>query len=413
MNVTDVDVLDNNDPLAKYRDEFHLPENTIYLDGNSLGALPKRVKQRVKEVTEQQWGNDLISSWNQHNWVHLPQQVGKKIAPIIGAAEGQVICCDSISVNLFKLLSAALSFNGTNNRNKVISSHDNFPTDLYIAQGLQGLLGEQPCQFVDVQEDDLLRSIDDSTAVVMVTEVNFRSGKRLDIKSLTERAHQHGALIIVDLAHSAGAMPVHLDDWNVDMAVGCTYKYLNGGPGAPAFVYVNKALQGKLQQPIAGWFGHKNPFEFNPAYQPDSGIKQFLAGTPSIISMSAIDAALDLFDDLDLQTVRKKSVTLTTLFDDLINQYGLSDQLQRLSPASADKRGSQLSYSFDYAYELCQALIERGVIADYRAPHFIRFGFAPLYNSYKDVWNAVEQIRNVMQTDAYKESRYAERQAVT
>ncbi|ASG65046.1 kynureninase [Idiomarina piscisalsi] len=413
MNLTDVERLDSNDPLAQYRDEFDIPDNTIYLDGNSLGALPKRVKQRVREVTEQQWGNDLISSWNQHDWVNLPQQVGEKIAPIIGAAEGQVICCDSISVNLFKLLSAALSCNGTTRRNKVISSHDNFPTDLYIAQGLQGLLDEARCQFVDVQEDQLLDSIDDSTAVIMVTEVNFRSGKRLDIKSLTERAHQHGALIIVDLAHSAGAMPVYLDDCQVDMAVGCTYKYLNGGPGAPAFVYVNKALKGKLQQPIAGWFGHQNPFEFDPQYQPDSGIKQFLAGTPSIISMSAIDAALELFDNLDLQTVRKKSVVLTTLFDDLINQYGLSDQLQRLSPASTEERGSQLSYSFDFAYELCQALIDRGVIADYRAPHFIRFGFAPLYNSYKDVWNAVEQIRDVLHSGVYKDNRYAQRQAVT
>lgn len=413
MNLTDVERLDSNDPLAQYRDEFNIPDNTIYLDGNSLGALPKRVKQRVREVTEQQWGNDLISSWNQHDWVNLPQQVGEKIAPIIGAAEGQVICCDSISVNLFKLLSAALSCNGTTDRNKVISSHDNFPTDLYIAQGLQGLLGEARCQFVDVQEDQLLNSIDDSTAVIMVTEVNFRSGKRLDIKSLTERAHQHGALIIVDLAHSAGAMPVQLDDWQVDMAVGCTYKYLNGGPGAPAFVYVNKTLQGKLQQPIAGWFGHQKPFDFDPQYQPDSGIKQFLAGTPSIISMSAIDAALELFDNLDLQTLRKKSVVLTTLFDDLINQYGLSGQLQRLSPASAEERGSQLSYSFDFAYELCQALIDRGVIADYRAPHFIRFGFAPLYNSYKDVWSAVEQIRDVLHSGAYKDNRYAQRQAVT
>lgn len=413
MNLTDVERLDNNDPLAQYRDEFDIPDNTIYLDGNSLGALPKRVKQRVREVTEQQWGNDLISSWNQHDWVNLPQQVGEKIAPIIGSAEGQVICCDSISVNLFKLLSAALSFNGTTCRNKVISNHDNFPTDLYIAQGLQGLLGETRCQFVDVQEDQLLNSIDDSTAVIMVTEVNFRSGKRLDIKSLTERAHQHGALIIVDLAHSAGAMPVQLDDWQVDMAVGCTYKYLNGGPGAPAFVYVNKTLQGKLQQPIAGWFGHQKPFDFDPQYQPDSGIKQFLAGTPSIISMSAIDAALELFDNLDLQTLRKKSVVLTTLFDDLINQYGLSDQLQRLSPASTEERGSQLSYSFDFAYELCQALIDRGVIADYRAPHFIRFGFAPLYNSYKDVWSAVEQIRDVLHSGAYKDNRYAQRQAVT
>ena len=409
----EIKTLDKQDPLQSYREQFSLPENTIYLDGNSLGALPTRVKQRVQAVTEQQWGEDLISSWNTHDWVSLPQRVGDKIAPIIGANPGDVICCDSISVNLFKLLSAAVQFNTSRQRNKIISSRDNFPTDLYIAQGLQGLLGSDKCHFVDVEEEQLLNQIDDSVAIVLVTEVNFRSGKRLDIAALTRKAHQHGALIVVDLAHSAGVMPIHLNDWQVDMAVGCTYKYLNGGPGAPAFVYVNRALQGRLQQPIAGWFGHRSPFEFSPHYAADTGIKQFLAGTPSVISMAAVDAALELFADLDLQSVRTKSLQLGSLFDELIAQHGLQDKLQRLSPTEPEQRGSQLSYAFDYAYELCQALIDRGVIADFRAPNYIRFGFAPLYNSFEDIWHAVQAINDVIASEAYKEPRWSKRQAVT
>ena len=409
----EIKTLDKQDPLQSYREQFSLPENTIYLDGNSLGALPTRVKQRVQAVTEQQWGEDLISSWNTHDWVSLPQQVGDKIAPVIGANPGDVICCDSISVNLFKLLSAAVQFNTSRQRNKIISSRDNFPTDLYIAQGLQGLLGSDKCHFVDVEEEQLLNQIDDSVAIVLVTEVNFRSGKRLDIAALTRKAHQHGALIVVDLAHSAGVMPIHLNHWKVDMAVGCTYKYLNGGPGAPAFVYVNQALQGRLQQPIAGWFGHRSPFEFSPHYLADTGIKQFLAGTPSVISMAAVDAALELFADLDLQSVRTKSLQLGSLFDELIAQQGLQDKLQRLSPAEPEQRGSQLSYAFDYAYELCQALIDRGVIADFRAPNYIRFGFAPLYNSFEDIWHAVQAISDVIASEAYKEPRWSKRQAVT
>ena len=413
IKLDEIKTLDKQDPLHSYREQFSLPKNTIYLDGNSLGALPTRVKQRVKAVTEQQWGEDLISSWNTHDWVSLPQRVGDKIAPVIGASTGDVICCDSISVNLFKLLSAAVQFNTSRQRNKIISSHDNFPTDLYIAQGLQGLLGSEKCHFVNVEEEQLLNQIDDSVAIVLVTEVNFRSGKRLDIAALTRKAHQHGALIIVDLAHSAGVMPIHLNDWQVDMAVGCTYKYLNGGPGAPAFVYVNQALQGRLQQPIAGWFGHRSPFEFSPHYVADTGIKQFLAGTPSVISMAAVDAALELFADLDLQSVRTKSLQLGSLFDQLIAQHGLQDKLQRLSPAEPEQRGSQLSYAFDYAYELCQVLIDRGVIADFRAPNYIRFGFAPLYNSFEDIWHAVQAINDVITSEAYKEPRWSKRQAVT
>ena len=413
IKLDEIKTLDKQDPLQSYREQFSLPKNTIYLDGNSLGALPTRVKQRVQAVTEQQWGEDLISSWNTHDWVSLPQRVGDKIAPIIGANPGDVICCDSISVNLFKLLSAAVQFNTSRQRNKIISSRDNFPTDLYIAQGLQGLLGSDKCHFVDIEEEQLLNQIDDSVAIVLVTEVNFRSGKRLDIAALTRKAHQHGALIVVDLAHSAGVMPIHLNDWQVDMAVGCTYKYLNGGPGAPAFVYVNRALQGRLQQPIAGWFGHRSPFEFSPHYAADTGIKQFLAGTPSVISMAAVDAALELFADLDLQSVRTKSLQLGSLFDELIAQHGLQDKLQRLSPAEPEQRGSQLSYAFDYAYELCQALIDRGVIADFRAPNYIRFGFAPLYNSFADIWHAVQAINDVIASEAYKEPRWSKRQAVT
>lgn len=408
-----IKALDSQDPLSAYRNEFVLPENAVYLDGNSLGALPKRAAERARHVTEQQWGQDLISSWNKHQWVNLPERVGEKIARIIGAGQDQVVCCDSISVNLFKLLSAAIQYNANASRNKILSSSDNFPTDLYIAQGLEGLLGQQRCQFIDSPENGLLDAIDDSVAVLLVTEVNFRSGERLDIPTLTRKAHEHGALIIVDLAHSAGVMPIFLDDWHVDMAVGCTYKYLNSGPGAPAFVYVNRALHGNLHQPIAGWFGHRSPFEFDSVYTPENGVRQFLAGTPSIVSMSIADAALEIFNDLDMQAVRNKSMRMTDLFDALIEQFGLSESLARLSPSKAEQRGSQLSYAFAHAYELCQALIDRGIIADFRAPNFIRFGFAPLYNRYQDIWQAVEQIRDVISSNTYKEPRWSQRQQVT
>ncbi|MGM0480673.1 MAG: kynureninase [Pseudomonadota bacterium] len=404
---------DLNDPLASYQQEFDLPADTIYLDGNSLGAIPHRVKQRLTDTIEQQWGNDLITSWNKHQWVNLPQRVGEKIAPIIGAAQGQVICCDSISVNLFKLLSAALSSCSDSKRRLILSTTDNFPTDGYIAQGLQQLLGQSQCQFKAVNEDQLSDAIDEQVAVVMVTEVNFRSGRRLDINRLTQIAHQHGALMLVDLAHSAGVMPIELDAWQVDMAVGCTYKYLNGGPGAPAFVYLNQKLQGKLQQPIAGWFGHQSPFDFNPDYLASSDIKQFLAGTPPILSMAAVDSALGLFDELDMTTVRLKSQQLTGLFHQLVEQHQLHESLTLLSPLLADHRGSQLSYAHEQAYGICQALIERGVIADFRAPCYIRFGFAPLYNSFTDVFDAVEQLQQVINRQEHLADQWQQRQAVT
>jgi kynureninase len=419
LSLKELQEWDATDSLARVREEFSLPEDTIYLDGNSLGALPNRVQQRVSEVTNVQWGQDLIRSWNTHAWVDLPQRVGQKIAPLLGAssAPDQVVCCDSISVNVFKLLAAAMTYhqnkNNDSQRIHIVSSQDNFPTDLYIAQGLQELLGNKRCQFVDVPEDELMNTLDDTTAVLMVTQVNFRTGRKLDIPALTQQAHKCGALILVDLAHSAGVLPLKLDEWKVDMAVGCTYKNLNGGPGAPAFLYVNQRLHSKLQQPIAGWFGHVAPFQMDPTYVADAGIKKFLAGTPSIISMAAADAALEIYDNIDMTIIRNKSIHLTTLFHKLMEQTGLSQTLQLISPTDATERGSQLSYAFEYAYELCQALIARNVIADFRAPNYIRFGLAPLYLRYQDVWHAVHHILDVIESQDYKDPQWAQRHAVT
>lgn len=403
--------LDANDPLAFARELFYLPTNKVYLDGNSLGLMSHATRKRVAEVTQNQWGEDLITSWNKHGWIDLPQRVGDKIGRLIGAAPGQVICCDSISVNLFKVLAAALQLNSS--RQQVLSTQDNFPTDLYMVEGLQQLLGIQRCELVLSDESELLNAINAQTAVVLVTEVNFRSGKRLDIAALTRVAHQHGALIIVDLAHSAGVMPVELDQWEVDFAVGCTYKYINGGPGAPAFVYASQHLQPEIKQPLCGWMGHASPFEFTASYQPAQGIKAFLAGTPSVIAMSAVDAALDAFNDLSLQQVRDKSMQLGTLFHDLVTQQDLTKIMQLISPAQAGSRGSQLSYQSEHAYGICQALIERGVIADFRAPNYLRFGFAPLYNSFKDIFQALQILSEVVNSEAHLDPRWQQRNAVT
>lgn len=407
----DIQKLDTGDPLAAARELFHLPADTVYLDGNSLGLMSHATGERVAEVTQTQWGEHLITSWNKHGWINMPQEVGDKIGGLIGAAPGQVICCDSISVNLFKVLAAALQLNPK--RQQVLSTKDNFPTDLYMAEGLQQLLGSERCELVLSDENDLVEAITEQTAVVMVTEVNFRSGKRLDIAELTRVAHAQDALIIVDLAHSAGVMPVQLDQWHVDFAVGCTYKYLNGGPGAPAFLYAAKHLHSKIEQPLCGWMGHASPFEFSPSYQPANGIKAFLAGTPSVIAMSAVDAALDAFKDISLQQIRDKSMQLSTLFNDLVVQHELTEVMQLISPAQANARGSQLSYQSEYAYGICQALIERGVIADFRAPNYLRFGFAPLYNSFTDIWQAVQTLNDVVNTDAHLDARFKQRNAVT
>ena len=385
--------MDEDDALAHKRDEFSLPENTIYMDGNSLGPLPLSAQQRVADVVSQQWGRDLISSWNKHQWIDLPYSIGDTIGALIGAAKGQVVCCDSTSVNLFKLLASALSLRPE--RSVILSQQDNFPTDLYMAEGLAELLGEQRCRLLQVDATELQQNLDESVAVLLLTHVNFRSGDMHDMQQLTKLAHEHGALVLWDLAHSAGAMPLQLDEIGVDFAVGCGYKYLNGSPGAPAFLYVASRHLDTVTQPLAGWMGHRSPFEFNNQYQAKKGVGQYLCGTPNILSMVALDAALEVFSGVDMQLLRDKSIALSELFRQQVSGSPALAELQLVSPTDATLRGSQLAFSHPHAYAVCQALIEHGVIVDFRAPDIIRFGFTPLYLRFADVWQAVETLMSI------------------
>ncbi|KUJ81691.1 kynureninase [Microbulbifer flavimaris] len=403
--------LDATDPLRAKRQQFHLPPGTIYLDGNSLGPMPLAARERAREVVEQQWAADLITSWNQHAWIDLPETVGEKIAPLLGAGPGQVICCDSISVNLFKLLAAALRLNP--GRNRILSQQDNFPTDLYVSQGLSQLLGHENCELVTVAKNEIESALGEDIAVLLLTQVNFRSGYAHDIQRMTELAHAKGILVVWDLAHSAGVMPLELDRWNVDFAVGCGYKYLNGGPGAPAFLYAAKTHQGELHQPIAGWMGHQNPFAFDSEYQASGDIKQFLAGTPPILSMSVLDAALSVYSDIAIDDVREKSLGLADFFALRVAQAPELSSLKLASPLDHDQRGGQLAYEHDHAYAICQALIAEGVIADFRSPNILRFGFSPLYLSYQDIAVATARLGKILATEQFLQPEFNRKNKVT
>jgi len=411
LTLADVQALDAADPLGHKRAEFDLPEAVIYLDGNSLGCLPKAVRTRVTDVIDQQWGTDLIKSWNIHGWIDLPVLTGEKIARLIGAAPGQVISCDSISVNLFKLLSAALGLQ--RGRSVVLSQQDNFPTDLYMVQGMSELLGSQRCQLVTVSSDELENQLTEDVAVLMLTHVNFRSGYIHDMQRLTELAHNKGILVIWDLAHSAGVLPLQLDQCQVDFAVGCTYKYLNAGPGAPAFLYVASRHLPTVTQALSGWMGHVAPFRFSADYEGAKGIEKFLTGTPPVISMSALDAALDVFDDIDMQQVRRKSRQLTELFVTLAKQTPALAPLSLASPADADQRGAQLAWRHPHAYAICQALIADGVIGDFRAPDILRFGFSPLILRYEDIWDSVQRLANILETGRWQRAEFSQTSKVT
>lgn len=401
--------LDEKDPLSSKADAFSLPNDTIYLDGNSLGPLPKNAEKRASEVVKVQWGEGLITSWNEHQWITLPQQVGDKIGTLIGAKQGQVICCDSISINLFKVLSAALKMHPE--RKVIATTRDNFPTDIYMVQGLLDLLGDEySIRYID--ENSIGAQLSDDIAVLMLTQVNFRSGLKLDMKDITDKAHKMGILTLWDLAHSAGAFPVHLDEYNVDFAVGCTYKYLNGGPGAPAFIYVARRHQGSYNQPLSGWMGHHSPFSFNPDYVPDTSVKQNLCGTPGIIGMSILDSALDVFDDVSLRAIDEKSKKLQAFFIAEAKRAGLLDELKVVSPP-LDNRGSQIAFAHEHAYAICQAWIAQGVIADFRAPDILRVGFAPLYLSFADIENAISSLTTIMREKHYDKAAFKQKQHVT
>ncbi len=403
--------LDKVDPLADKRESFALPDDLIYLDGNSLGALTHASAKRLESVIYHQWGQDLIGGWNLHNWIDLPLLTGEKIAPLLGAKSGQVIVCDSISVNLYKLLITALNMRP--GRVKVLSEQGNFPTDLYMVQGIQALLGEDRCKLVSVAANQIEQQLTEDIAVLMLTHVNFRTGQMHDMKRLTELAHHKGILVIWDLAHSAGALPLELDSWGVDFAVGCGYKYLNGGPGAPAFIYASHQHHDNIRQPLTGWMGHANPFGFSENYQPAKGIKQFLTGTPSILALAALDAALDVFAEVNMHQLRDKSTRLTELFLEMKEASSELNELTLVSPTDSEIRGSQLSFSHPQAYAICQALIDDGVVPDFRAPDIIRFGFTPLYLSFANIQQAVEILCRVINQKRYLDKRYQQQRAVT
>ena len=383
--------LDAADGLASVRDRFIVAEGEIYLDGNSLGHLPKAVASRVARTVEQEWGRGLIRSWNEAGWYRAPQRAGAKIARLIGASPEEVIVTDSTSVNLFKVLSAALRLRPE--RKKILGLVGDFPTDSYIASGA-ALAGG--VQFSRVQPDRLLSSIDEDVAVVSLTHVNFKTGFIHDMREITQAAHDKGALIVWDLSHSAGALVLELNQVAADFAVGCCYKYLNGGPGAPAYVFVAKDHQDQFRHSLSGWLGHQNPFAFSEDFVPAVGIDRLLSGTPPILSLVALDAALDVFDGVEMRAVREKSKALTSVFISLVDERLVRHGLQLASPRDASVRGAQVSLAHEQSYAICQALIARGVIGDFRAPDLLRFGLAPLTTRFIDVFEAVAQLDQVM-----------------
>ncbi len=404
----DLVALDRADPLAGFRDRFVLPGGVIYFDGNSLGALPKATPIRIAEVVSHEWGESLIRAWADHDWIGMPLRVGEKIGRLIGAAPCSTVVADSTSVNLFKLLSAALTLRPE--RTVILTEAGNFPTDLYIAQGLTESLGRGHSLRA---ADDPVASLGPEVAVLMLTHVNYRTGAMHDISAVTRAAHAVGALVLWDLSHSVGAVPLQLAADDVDFAVGCGYKYLNGGPGAPAFLSVAPRLQTTLRMPLTGWLGHAEPFAFAPDYRPAEGIARAIVGTPPVLSLVALEVGIDLLAEVPIAALREKSLWLTGMFMDLVAQECAACGFRTLTPREPKRRGSQVSFAQPNGYAIMQALIARGVIGDFRAPDVLRFGFAPLYVRYADVWDAVSALRAVMQGGEWRDERFAVRGPVT
>ena len=420
----DCRALDAQDPLRKLRHQFTLPEGVIYLDGNSLGVLPNTAAERVAKAVTQEWGQGLIRSWNTAGWFDMPQRLGDKIAQLIGAAPGEVVATDSTSINLFKVLSAALSMTAQDapTRKVLLSERSNFPTDLYIAEAL---CKERGLQLKLVDAEDIEAALTPDVAVLMLTHVNYRTGAMHNMHAVTAAAHAKGILCVWDLAHSAGAVPVDLNDAKADFAVGCGYKYLNGGPGAPAFVWVNaKHAARDVWQPLAGWWGHSAPFAFTPDYRPAAGINRYLCGTQPVLNMTALDCGLDTVLAAEslggMAALRKKSLALTDLYILLVEERCVGHGLGLATPRAHAQRGSQVCLTRqEGAYAIVQALIARGVIGDFRAGDggmhldILRFGFTPLYTSFEDVWNAVEHLRQVLVSGEWQQAAFNKKSLVT
>jgi kynureninase len=402
---------DAADPLGFRREEFHLPQGLIYLDGNSLGPMPKKALEYLEQAIRNEWAEELISSWNNAGWWELPQTLGEMIAPVVGAASGQLIVSDSTSLNLYKTVHAALSLRPE--RTVIISEADSFPTDLYILEGVTSTQQNIQRRLVGIDGDSLDELLDENVAVVTLSHVNFRTGELLPIEQLVKKTHDAGALFILDTCHSAGVLPVELDKWGVDFAVGCTYKYLNGGPGSPAFVYVAKRHQQAAVNPLSGWWGHARPFAFEKDFQAAEGILRFQTGTQPVLSLRGLQAGLEIAQAVDQKLVRQKSQRLTQLFLELVasrcGEYGVTLQ----SPTDPEKRGSQVALHCLNGFAVIQALIARKIIADFRAPGIMRFGFAPLYLRYTDVWDAAEALTDVLKTEEWREERFQQKHEVT
>ncbi len=401
---------DQADPLAPLRKEFTLPEGLVYLDGNSLGALPARTADHVHHVVTQEWGQGLIRSWNDAGWFDKPRTVGDRVGRLVGAAPGQVVVCDSTSVNVFKVLTAALGMRP--GRDVVIGDRDNFPTDLYMMQGATGLLGGYEHRLVSAYGPCLADVLDERVAAVVLTQVDYRTGRMYDMRAVTRQVQEAGALMIWDLCHSVGALPIDLDGCGVDFAIGCTYKYLNGGPGSPAFAYAAARHHDVARQPLSGWHGHADPFAFTTDYEPAPGITRFVVGTPHLLSYAGLEASLDVWDGVDMEEVRAKSLALTDLFIQLLEER-CGDHVEVVTPKDHSVRGSQVALRHEDGYAVMQALIDHGVIGDFRAPDLMRFGFTPLYVRYTDVWDAVDVLADVLASGVWREPRYATRHAVT
>jgi kynureninase len=403
----EAEALDRADELAAFRGRFVHPDGVIYLDGNSLGLLPKATPARVAQVIEQEWGQSLIRSWTDHGWIDLQFRVGDKIAQLIGAAPGTTVVADSTSVNLFKLLAAALDQRP--GRMVILTEEGNFPTDLYIAQGLAALL-QRGHELRAVPAARLAQALDSQVAVLMLTHVNYRSGAMHNMASLTRAAHAAGALVVWDLSHSIGVVPLRLAADEADMAVGCGYKYLNGGPGAPAFLYVGQHMQTDLRLPLTGWLGHAEPFAFESSYRPATGIARAVVGTPPILSLAALEVGIDIGLEAPIHAIRTKSLKLADLFMALMKQEA---GFTALTPTEPALRGSQVSFAHPEGYAIMQSLIGRGVIGDFRAPDVLRFGLAPLHVRFVDVWDAVTVLRDVMRGEAWRDPGFQQRRKVT
>ena len=407
MTVDEARKLESADPLAFARERFRLPESLIYLDGNSLGALPAAAPAALAEIAERQWGEDLIASWNRHGWIEWPTRIAAKLSPIVGAKPSELLIADSTSVCLFKMLAAASR--ARPGRRTVLSQKRNFPTDLYVTQGLCEMLG---LTLRTVEPEEIVSVIDGDTAIVTLTHVDYRSAAFYDMRAINETARLAGALVVWDLSHSAGAIELDLNGSGAELAVGCGYKYLNGGPGAPAFVYVADHLQGEFHSPLQGWMGHAEPFAFVDDYRPAEGVLKFLTGTPSILALAALEAGLATFEGIAMRDLAAKSRSLSRLFVDEV-EARCGDQVRLASPRDPLRRGSHVVFAHPEGYAMMQALIARGVIGDFRAPDLMRFGFAPLYNTHAEMVRAAEVLSDILATREWDQPRFRQRAKVT